>query len=314
MKTFNINILFLLPLLGLLIFGACEDTSTTEPAVVEVTAIYDADTDQHLFQTDINTIASGWTTFRLINASPATHFLFLDLLPEGKTVHDLESTTGPLFQEAMDLINEGKRDEGLAKLGEMPAWSADVTAMGGPGLTETGQTTEVTLFVEPGDYVMECYIKTDEGLFHTTLGMFKAFTVTEEQTDANAPGNPTLNMTLTNEGFDVKEDITAGKHTVAVLFDEDNPPFLGNDVHVVRLEDDTDMEKVTAWMDWSQPGGLVSHHEAQGPAEFLGGTHEMPKGYTAYFTVEFTPGRYAWISERPASNPLYLEFTVASEK
>ena len=61
-------------------------------------------------------------------------------------------------------------------------------------------------------------------------------------------------------------------------------------------------------MDWTQPTGL----ETPAPAEFLGGTHEMPAGGRAYFTVRLEPGRYAWIAEvpSPVEKGMLKTFTV----
>jgi hypothetical protein len=279
---------------------------------VEVTATFDTSTNEHHFVTDVEEIPSGWTTFRLVNAAPAVHFLVLESLPGPRTVEDSRREVVPVFQQAMDLINDGQAEEGFAKLGDLPEWYAGVRFMGGPGLASPGQSTEATVYLEPGSYMMECYVKTADGKFHSALGMTRGFTVTEERSDATAPSDVALEMTLTNEGFGIEGEASPGRQTVAVHFAEENPPLLGNDVHLVRLGEGTDIEDVTAWMDWSQPEGMVSAHGAAEAFQFLGGTHEMPQGSTAYFTVELTSGRYAWVSERPAKTPLYEEFTVAA--
>ena len=79
------------------------DSGTTlEPPVVEVTAVYDAASNQHLFRTSADTVRAGWITFRFINASPVLHFLFLDHLPGDRTSNQLLSEVGPIFQEAAD--------------------------------------------------------------------------------------------------------------------------------------------------------------------------------------------------------------------
>lgn len=281
--------------------------------IVEVSAIYDAADDQHLFKMEADTIPSGWTTFKFTNVSPMVHFMVLEAMPQNRTSKDSKREVFPVFQEAMDLINSGSADEGLAKLGELPQWFAEVVFSGGPGFTSPGNTTETTVFLEPGNYMVECYVKTKEGDFHSALGMFGDLRVTKDSTGVPEPTGATLEINLSNNGFDVHGETTPGKHLVAVHFNEDKPPLLGNDVQVVRLEGNTSIDSVAAWMDWSQPYGLVSSAERPAPAEFLGGTHELPKGRTAYFTVELRPGEYAWISERPANNPMYQRFMVKNE-
>jgi hypothetical protein len=59
-------------------------------------------------------------------------------------------------------------------------------------------------------------------------------------------------------------------------------------------------------MNWMNINGL----RAPAPVEFLGGTQEMPVGYTSYFTVNLEPGRYAFISESAADKGMVEEFIV----
>lgn len=279
--------------------------------VVEVTAVYDPQNNRHLFRTDADTILSGWTTFHFTNASPMTHFMVLEHMPDGRTSEDTKRDIFPPFQEAMNLILTGKQKEGMAKLGELPPWFSQVVFSGGPGLTSPGHSTETTVKVAPGNYVLECYVKNTEGQFHSALGMIRDLRVTEDSMGVAPPTDPSLVINLSNEGFEVQGEPTPGAHLVAVHFNEEKPPLLGNDVHLAKLAASADIDSVAAWLDWSQPMGLVSSAEHPAPATFLGGTQELPRGNTSYFTVELTPGRYAWISERPASASMYKEFTVS---
>ena len=289
-----------------------EDLSS-QPTVIEVTATYDATNNRHLFETDTDTVRAGWTTFRLINASPMLHFLFLDHLPGDRTSKQLHSEISPIYQEASDLIAAGQPEEGMAKFAELPEWFNDLIFRGGPGFVSPGRITEATLYLEPGNYVMECYIKTADGVFHWNLGMYKDLRVTEETSSARPPENPTIEITITDEGLEVIGDVVAGKHLVAVHFAQETPALIAKDVHVVRLDEGVNIDEVVFWMDFLQPEGLISTAANQAPALFLGGVHEMPKGNTAYFKVDLAPGDYAWISEQPAADAIYSEFTVADE-
>lgn len=291
-----------------------EEMSADKAGIVEVSAIYDAQNDRHLFKMEADTIPSGWTTFKFTNSSAMVHFMAVELMPGDRTSEDTKREVAPPFQEAMDLIMAGKQQEGMAKLGELPDWFAEVVFTGGPGFISPGKMQETTVYLGPGNYVLECYVKTQEGIFHGELGMVEDLRVTEDSSGVAEPTDPTIEINLSDEGFDVVGETTPGKHLVAVHFNEDEPPLLGNDVHVVRLDENTFIDSVATWMDWSQPVGLVSSAENPAPAEFLGGTQEMPKGNTAYFTLELTPGEYAWISERPANNPMFKTFTVQGEE
>ena len=289
------------------------DDLSFAPTVIEVTAKYNPESNQHLFDTDTDTVPAGWTTFRLVNASPMLHFLFLDHLPGDRTSKQLLSEISPIFQEAADLIAAGKADEGMGKFTELPEWFNDLIFRGGPGFVSPGRTTEATLYLEPGNYVMECYIKTADGVFHWNLGMYKDLRVTEETSSARPPENPTIEITVTDEGLEVVGDVVAGKHLVAVHFAQETPALVAKDVHVVRLDDGVNIDDVAFWMDFLQPEGQISTATNPAPALFLGGVHEMPKGNTAYFKVDLAPGDYAWISEQPAADAIYSEFTVVAD-
>jgi len=263
-------------------------------------------------------IPYGWTTFRFNNESGMIHFAVLQRLPEGIALKDQQEQVAPVFQKGMDLLNAGETDAAMDKFGELPEWFGQIVFMSGPGFTSAGQTAETSVYLEPGTYLLECYVKTN-GIFHSynpspsAYGMVHELTVTEEFSNAAEP-SATLTITLSSaRGLEVQGDLTPGEHIVAVYFEDQkiHEHFLGHDVHLVRLQNDTDIEELAIWMDWSQPTGL----ETPAPAEFLGGTNEMPAGGTAYFNVRLQPGRYAWIAEVPSplEKGMLKTFTVPSD-
>jgi hypothetical protein len=253
-------------------------------------------------------LPSGWVTIRMVNEGLEHHFVSLTLLPEGKTIEHYFTDVGVPFDQAWEALCSGTVDKAGAgaMLGELlPEWYASAVSMGGPGLVAPGRVGQATMRLAPGDYVMECYVKTAEGEFHVNLGMAIPITVTDEDSGAGEP-DADLEITLTNYEMAIRGTPVAGEQTVAVHFQEHPEYGLGNDVHVVRLEDDTDLDEVIAWMDWMNIEGL----RAPSPAEFVGGTQEMPIGYTAFFTVDLEPGRYAWIAESGAALGMVEEFAV----
>lgn len=267
--------------------------------------------DRHWFELSSDEIPSGWTTFRLENASHVAHFALIDKLPEGTTFDQYSELTGA-YQALMDAIIAGEPTEPVVE--RFPAWSSGVEFLGGPGLLSPGRVSETTVRLEPGPYVVECYVKTPEGQFHAYLGMKTPFRVTAAQSPAEPPV-PTMEITVSSEsGIDVQETVRPGQHTVAVYFADQtaHENFVGHDVNLVRLSDDADVDALAAWMNWTAPSGLSSPGE---PAEFRGGANDMPAGHTAYFTAELEPGRYAWISEVPnaQSKGMLKPFNVAQQ-
>lgn len=297
--------------LGLATLG-CQDTVTDPagelaadrgaqgragPNVVHVTAEHQAFTTSH------ERIASGWTTFRFQNRSHAPHFLIIEKLPEfegdQKTVEDSEAEVVPVFQNFMDTF----RGEPLSfpSLGfTLPAWYSEVVFVGGPGLTSPGETSETRVHLEPGTYVIECYVKTADGTFHSTNGMIEGLVVGERRNAADEPSHTSGRVTVSTDGISIdRAPRRPGTQTIQVHFADQTvySHFLGHDVHLVRLESGADMEALETWMNWVIPGSLA----APGPAgvTFLGGVQDMPAGSTGYVRASLTPGDYAWIAEVP---------------
>src|SRR5699024_9921063 len=127
------------------------------------------------------------------------------------------------------------------------------------------------------------------------------------------PTGADIRMNLSSDGFGIEGEMTAGQHTVAVTFNEKAPGLFGYDVHLARLDEDSDIKTVTTWMDGFLPDGQVSTLDSPAPAYFLAGAHDMPVGNTAYFSVNLEPGRYAWVMEQAANASIYEEFTILNQ-
>ncbi len=271
------------------------DEAAVAPGVVEVIArglTLDAPAE----------IPSGWTTFRFTNESAMTHFVLVEQVPDGQGISSQQAEVAPVFQDGLNLLTEGDVDAALQRFGDLPGWFGEIVFRGGPGLTGPGRTSQATMFLEPGTYLLECYVKTD-GVFHSynpdpsAYGMIRELTVTGEASDVQEP-DATLQLRISSEGgIEMEGAPAAGAQTVAVQFVDQtvHENFVGHDVHLVRLTEDEEVGTVEAWMDWTQPNGL----QTPAPVPFRGGINEMPAGATGYFTVRFEPGEYAWVSEVP---------------
>lgn len=300
MRSLTRSLLLLLSL-GLLI--SCAPQEDTEPPVVEVTA------RDYSFQGMQDTLKSGWTTFRFINAGKEPHFFLLDFPPEGKGLDDFLNEVAQPFDSVWYQLRDGEinRQQAGQALGEnLPGWYFETRQMGGTGMINPGDTTQVTLRLESGTYVMECYVKTPEGEFHVSVGMADEFTVLEDSTRATPP-EADYEITLTNSEITGRDSLMAGEHTFAVHFEEHPEVGQGNDLHLARLDEDTNLDSLKVWMDWMEVEGMMP----PAPADFLGGTQEMPVGYTSYFTVSLEPGQYVWLVETPG-NIRSRTFTVGS--
>lgn len=249
-------------------------------------------------------VPSGWLTFRVHNSSPMVHFAVVEKLPPGISIAEQQKEAAPVFQQGMDLLSQGETEAAQMKFAELPEWFSRVQYLGGPGLTSGGKTSQTTLRLEPGTYLLECYVKTN-GRFHSynplpgQYGMVHEFIVTGEPSAVREP-EATLDLTIsTDGGIIAPAHIKPGRQTFAIHFTDQKvyANFAGHDVHLARITKDTDLDQLENWMDWTRPHGL----ETPAPVTFLGGSNEMPAGNTAYYTVSLQPGRYAWIAEVPAA-------------
>lgn len=283
-------------------------TSSAGPAVVNVTA-------EHLdFELSRNQMASGWTTFLFKNHSQHAHFFLIEKLPlfdrdgdgvaEQMRLADYITDLAKPFQNLMDdMIGRAPSFPGS----EFGAWGVEY--LGGSGITGAGETSQVTVWLDPGLYVIECYVKSSDGTFHAIGGMTEELRVGARANHAGPPPRPSLRLTLSIEhGIEVEGSIDRpGTHTVEVYFESQQyyANFVQHDVNLVRIDGDTNLERVAAWMDWRLVPSTPYYNDFGGmttpaPATFLGGAQEQPAGTTAYFTVHLEKGDYAWIGELPA--------------
>lgn len=266
-------------------------------------------------------IPQGWTTFQFENKSGMTHFAMIERLPDGVGVEAHQRDVAPIFQKGFELMAAGQADAASNTFDQLPAWFQAVVFLGGPGLVGPGRTTQATVNLDPGTYLIECYVKSN-GLFHsynplpTKNGMVHQFTVTEETSGGSEP-EPSVTLEISKAEGIVRssdEPIPPGSHTVAVRFRDQAvyENFVGHDVHLARLASEEDEARLDAWMDWTAADGL----ETPAPVTFLGGTNDMPGGTTGYFTVDLTEGRYAWVAEvpNPSAKGMLKPFTVPAEE
>ncbi|WP_165138043.1 hypothetical protein [Halalkalibaculum roseum] len=325
--------------MGLMFISACSSSDTENENendnenVVEVTATHNAEENQHLFEMGTHELTPGWTTFEFSNASPYDHFFLIWKVPqegieaggEGEALvdHWHKTITEP-FQNAFDPYIEGEIEfEEFTKnligaVSESAPWFLDPGAqtLGGPGFTAAGRTSETTVNLGPGHYIVECYVKNEEEVFHSSIGMLTYFDVAGEDSTATEPEPSSQVAISSTEGIQFDDSVSAGDHTFEIIF-EDQATYShlqGHNVQLVRLADKEDQEllnELAVWLDWRQPGSLVNR--APEGATLMGGSMEMAGGSTAYFHTELEPGDYAWIAEvpNPSDKNMLQTFTVS---
>jgi len=246
-----------------------------------------------------DTIPSGWNTFRYKNQSPQTHFFLVDKYPEGKTSEDAENLVAPVFDSAMKLIMEGKTEEGYAEFAKLPEWFSEVEFLGGSGLLSPDQVGETTINLKPGKYIIECYVKMSNGVFHTSMGMTKDIVVKPvDSGNKELIADIAINISST-DGIVFKDSISSGKHTFSVFYKDQivHENFVGHDINLVKLDENANLQELENWMNWADPKGLIE--PAPDGITFMGGVNDMPEGNIGFFKANLKAGKYALISEVP---------------
>ena len=261
-----------------------------------------------------DTIRSGWINFAYKNQSPQTHFFLIEKFPDDKTLEDAKKDVVPHFSNGMKFINEGQGEKAMAEFGKLPEWYSKVAFLGGSGLISPGKTAETMIELDPGYYLMECYVKMSNGEFHTAMGMIRDFVVSD-----SSSGNekPTAGISIdisSTDGIVFNDSIQQGPQTFSVFYKDQSvyEHFIGHDVNLVKMEDGASIKDLENWMNWADPKGLID--PSPGNVTFLGGVNNLPAGSTGYFTAELEPGNYAFISEVPnASAKNMLKTFVVAE-
>lgn len=309
-------------------------TNNNDAQIVEVTATHNQEENKHLFNLDRHEFEPGWVTFQFLNLSASDHFFMIYKVPDegieaaqqaGQPLldHWYASVTVPFQMHFNPYIN-GEIDYGtfvdnlVGEIYDTGAWFFEPGAppMGGVGFTAASQSAMTTVELQPGEYVVECYVKDENEEFHSYLGMLETFTVKGERSSSEEP-DADLSITISSEsGISAEGSPVTGEQIVEVFFEDQTSyvHLLGHNVQLVKLadkEDQTLLNDLAAWMDWTQPGGLMN--TAPDGAKFIGGVMEMTEGSRAYLHLDLVPGDYAWIAEipNPADHGMLKTFTVS---
>lgn len=211
-------------------------------------------------------IPAGWTQLRLENEGPDYHHMQLVKLADGKTLQDLTAA----FEESPVL----------------PEWAEEY---GGPNPPEAGESSQATVYLQPGDYALICTVPDKQGTPHVMHGMVKNLTVTaaEGETAREPQADATLDML--DFTFELSQSLAAGQQTIRVNNKGQQP----HEVFLARLEPGKTMDDF-----------LISF-TPDAPAEPVwraaGGVSVIEPGAHGYFSVDLEPGQYVLACFAPDS-------------
>ena len=228
-------------------------------------------------------IAGGWVNLELINDGKEPHHVQLVRLNDGVTYEAFEAALQEGDQAAMPLI----------------------TLAGGPGPLDIGGHQEVTVYLEPGDYYLLCFIPDPQGVPHLAHGMASRLAVTGEGNMAEPVADAEVN--LLDFSFTLPTEIKAGVQTWKIVDAGEQP----HEINLIKLADGKTMEDVANWM-----------HTPEGAPPFanVGGMQGIDPNEAAYLHLDLEPGDYVAICHIPdpaSGKPhdalgMVLPFTVKS--
>jgi hypothetical protein len=207
-------------------------------------------------------IPAGLTEFRFLNKGPSLHHMAILKLSGGKTVDDLNAA--------------------LSKPGPPPSW---VKELGGPNAAAPGLESNATVNLEPGNYVLICFVDLG-GPPHFVKGMVRALRVVPAK-GANAPKpKADITATLADYNFQLSSPIRPGKHTIRVH----NVGAQHHEIQVVQLVPGASLADFMKWMQTMQGPPL---------GKALGGVAGLEPGMSQYFSADFVAGNYVLICFLP---------------
>lgn len=227
-----------------------------------------------------DTIPEGLITFRLQQAG-----LLVNRLRSGAKGQDMVAEKGDNTRGFHMLwvvrLNPGKTMADLyraAQAGERTtSWAKQ---LGGPGLALPPRTSNATMDLDPGNYVLVCYVgsaRADRARYHFLNGMSRPLTVMSATKPHARPPRPDVIARISGNGtIQLSAPITAGRR-------------------VIRVENLTDKDYEFKFQ--SVPAGrtgkeILSESADEGPGIPWGGLSSVPPGGVVTTTIDFEPGEY----------------------
>jgi len=268
--------------------GAGDEVAAADEAVNEFELIG----GDYFFETDgVTELPAGTTRvdFTVTEGSVEDHVAMFARIKDGNTIEEVLAAAEEDFT--------GRAAEPL------------VDFYGGVNALGAGQTQSSLLELDPGSYVLGCFIPAQDGTLepHSARGMWAPLEVTEPAADP-VPVEVEGTLELSEMAFDLPEDFD-GNGTFAV----DN---IGQELHetgIVKLDDGRTGQEVVDYFDFSQ-GPPVPGAEPHVAAGGFGAAHP---GRTGYMELALDPGNYVLICfvtsedfQTHLAQGMWAEFTV----
>lgn len=222
-------------------------------------------------------LSPGTGTISWVNADDEMHMMEVARLQPGTTVKKL-----------LAALNSENGEQAASKyLADGPT-----AAYGGPGLLTAGQGETVTMTgLQPGKYVLVCFMVDADGTPHYNQGMITTLNIRGAE-HAEAPTSVGT-IDVNDTGINLPQDFT-GQGTYAIT----NTGAAPHSFSLAELDPGVGLAQFAgsvgeAMMMGTQPqgGGLIA------------GVETLSPGQTSYVTLSLTSGHYGYVSTEDIAGP-----------
>ncbi|MCX6050327.1 MAG: hypothetical protein NT075_34965 [Chloroflexi bacterium] len=209
-------------------------------------------------------IAGGWVTVAFKNEGKQPHHAQLVRLNDDVTAAQFQAALPKGIEAVMPLI----------------------TMPGGPGVVDSNNSQETTIYLKPGHYFLICLVPDEKGMPHLAHGMIAPLEVTANSHQTATEPQADAEVKLVDFSFALPATIKPGAQTWKITAASKQP----HEMALVKLAEGKTMMDVMAWM--QQPVGAP-------PFSNVGGMQAMMPGDSGYLHLNLTAGDYIAICHVP---------------
>lgn len=248
---------------------ATAPSSPTDNAITVTTTGDNYQISGHLFP--------GTGTIRWVNSDAEMHMMEVARLQPGATVKKLLAA----------LNSEDGEQAANAYLADGPSGT-----YGGPGLLTAGQGETVTMTgLQPGTYVLVCFMTDADGVPHFMQGMITTINIRGHE-GTQAPSS--VGTIAVNDSAIALPDDFTGQGTYAVT-------NTGTAPHSFSL---AQLDPGVTLADFAESVGFAMGTGTQpGGGALVAGVETLSPGQTSYLTLDLTSGHYGYVSTQDIMGP-----------
>jgi hypothetical protein len=258
-----------------LALGACTSAKASQATKLDsqISAVTIKATDYNYEAPD--QIEAGLVTINFVNEGQEAHHAQLVRLNDGVTLEQLQTTMQENEMAAMALVS----------------------FVGGPGAIDPGMSSQISVELTPGQYLLMCFITSHDGMAHVDKGMIRPMEVVAASQPASVSQPKAAGtVTLMDFSFVLPSEIKTGKQVWQVVNKGTQP----HEILLVKLAEGKSMADVQAF---------VEHPHGTPPFTSMGGFQAVTPGVSGWLHLDLQPGDYVALCfvPDPASGHAHTE-------